>query len=407
MARQYPPPVLLANEAAGGSVQLERVNLSPKGKGEYDEAWLQSLLFTRPELLPIEDISRSHSALIPLCREMETGAGPIDLVYVNEQGMLTLVECKLWRNPEARREVVGQILEYAAHLAGWAYHDLRNAVAAARRVDGDPICDLVESQAGAVDARSLIDDVQRCLEEGRFLLLIVGDGIRRNVQSIAEMLRQQAGLSFTFGLVELSVFRLPSTIGGGLLVQPRILSHSVEIVREIARQTTSSSTSATVQADGKRRRIRLSDMEIRERLGAIDPNLPDMVYLFLEKCRAQGLQTTSRRSLMVHHVGENGKRYNLGTFYFDGDLNTNYIASDTEQAGDRRIGELYLKKVAELLPGAMVLRSGNSWTWRVVVNGQLPRAIQLLQRADDWLAVIVATREALRELENRVEELPA
>ncbi len=110
---------------------------------------------------------------------------------------------------------------------------------------------------------------------------------------------------------------------------------------------------------------------------------------------------------MVHHVGENGKRYNLGTFYFDGDLNTNYIASDTEQAGDRRIGELYLKKVAELLPGAMVLRSGNSWTWRVVVNGQLPRAIQLLQRADDWLAVIVATREALRELENRVEELPA
>ena len=27
-----------------------------------------------------------------------------------------LIECKLWRNPEARREVVGQILDYAKVL---------------------------------------------------------------------------------------------------------------------------------------------------------------------------------------------------------------------------------------------------------------------------------------------------
>ena len=49
-------------------------------------------------------------------REVLTAAGLIDVLYVSPAGLVTIVETKLWRNPEARREVVGQILDYAKEL---------------------------------------------------------------------------------------------------------------------------------------------------------------------------------------------------------------------------------------------------------------------------------------------------
>lgn len=42
------------------------------------------------------------------------------------------MECKLWRNPQARREVLAQILEYASLLRGWSYGDLTARLKAAR-----------------------------------------------------------------------------------------------------------------------------------------------------------------------------------------------------------------------------------------------------------------------------------
>src|SRR6516225_9199801 len=44
-----------------------------------------------------------------------------------------LVECKLWKNPEARRQVVAQTLDYVSALSRWSYADLQAKVAAALR----------------------------------------------------------------------------------------------------------------------------------------------------------------------------------------------------------------------------------------------------------------------------------
>ena len=56
------------------------------------------------------------SGPVPICTELNTPAGAIDNFLVTPKGLPVLVECKLWRNPEARREVVGQILDYAKEL---------------------------------------------------------------------------------------------------------------------------------------------------------------------------------------------------------------------------------------------------------------------------------------------------
>ena len=53
---------------------------------------------------------------VPICTELSTPAGAIDNFMVTPSGLPVLVECKLWRNPEGRREVIGQILDYAKEL---------------------------------------------------------------------------------------------------------------------------------------------------------------------------------------------------------------------------------------------------------------------------------------------------
>jgi hypothetical protein len=107
----FAAPILFNKE--GTSHTLIPAPLSHRGKGKYSEEWLQRLLFRHPESLPIAEIDASFSGLIPLCMELDTNAGPIDAVFVTPSGRLALLETTLWRNPEARREVIGQILDYA------------------------------------------------------------------------------------------------------------------------------------------------------------------------------------------------------------------------------------------------------------------------------------------------------
>lgn len=44
-------------------------------------------------------------------------SGSIDNLYLSTGGYAVLVETKLWRNPQARREVLSQTLDYIKDLA--------------------------------------------------------------------------------------------------------------------------------------------------------------------------------------------------------------------------------------------------------------------------------------------------
>ena len=74
-------------------------------------------------------------------------AGPIDNLLVTPAGLPVLVECKLWRNPQARREVVGQILDYAKELSRWSSSDLQREVRRRLGREGDPVLELVRADA--------------------------------------------------------------------------------------------------------------------------------------------------------------------------------------------------------------------------------------------------------------------
>ncbi len=202
-----------------------------------NEAWLRDLLFAHPEVVPVGDIDPSFGPLLPLCRELRTEAGPLDLAFVSPAGRLTLVECKLWRNPESRRKVVAQVLDYARAIARWSYSDLQRQVSAATGRRGNVPFEIVKGAAEHLIEHRFVDAVTQTMRSGRFLLLIAGDGIREDVSALAELINRNAALGFSFGLIEVALYDLASADGSaegaGLAIQPRVVAKTQTIEREV------------------------------------------------------------------------------------------------------------------------------------------------------------------------------
>ena len=157
MDRQHGIPLLLHS----GSSSAEPLRpIGPLGGGDAaSEAYIQALIHDYPACLPIPEIDSIFSDPVPICTELNTPAGPIDNFMVTLSGLPVLVECKLWRNPEARREVVSQILDYAKELSRWSSSDLQREVSRRLKRDGNPLLDMVQ----AIDPRDRRNAVQRCV----------------------------------------------------------------------------------------------------------------------------------------------------------------------------------------------------------------------------------------------------
>ena len=207
---------------------LRRVPLgSDVNSGGVDEATLQDLLFRFPQTLPISDIDPAYGGAVPICKELSLPSGYADALYCNQLGRLTLTEFKLWRNPQARREVIGQILDYAKDLAGWGYEDLQRQVSLATGKSGNVLYDSVRKHHPEVEEAGFVDNVVRHLRRGEFLLLIVGDGIREGAADIVDFVRRYSGLHFNLAMVEAALYRDSANI---LIIQPRVLART-EIVQ--------------------------------------------------------------------------------------------------------------------------------------------------------------------------------
>jgi hypothetical protein len=215
--------------SSGGAEPLKLV--AQQGGGDaVSEAYIQSLVHEHPACLPIAEIDAMFSGPVPICTELNTPAGPIDNFMVTPSGLPVLVECKLWRNPEARREVVSQILDYAKELSRWSSSDVQREVSHRLKRDGNPLLDMVRAVDPEIDEQQFNDALTANLRRGRFLLLIVGDGIREGVEAIAEYLQLHAGLHFSLGLVELPIYGMPN---GDRLVAPRVLARTALITRNV------------------------------------------------------------------------------------------------------------------------------------------------------------------------------
>ncbi len=89
-----------------------------------EEVKLQDYLEEHPSLIPVEDIDEKAPPLLCIGREVGVSSGSVDLLFIDRDGLLTVVETKLAESREVRRTVVGQIIEYASYIYQWTADDV-------------------------------------------------------------------------------------------------------------------------------------------------------------------------------------------------------------------------------------------------------------------------------------------
>ena len=228
---RHAPPMFV--DLDGQVRPLTRLRLGEGGDedGKRREAFIQNLVHDHPGLVPMAEIEPAFAPLISVCRELPTPAGYVDNLWITPWGGIVLGEAKLVRNPQARREVIAQALDYARALAGWSYDDLQNAARIALKQPTFALWDLVRDTSD-LDESQYIDAVERRLRTGRLMLLIIGDGIQEGVEALTAHLQLHAGLHVGLALLDLSLWR---DVNGGLIVVPRVPMRTVLIERGIVR----------------------------------------------------------------------------------------------------------------------------------------------------------------------------
>jgi hypothetical protein len=170
---------------------------APATNSYTDERALQDLIARSPTLIP-----GAANTPIAVVRELSVpGIGYIDVVGVDPNGDITVIECKLKANPEIRRQIIGQVLAYAAGLWGMSYEAFDAAFAT---VAHQPLADQVRSlSVGDWDEEAFRSAVAANLAKGRFRLVIVVDAITDELKRIVLYLNQHTGADMQILALEL------------------------------------------------------------------------------------------------------------------------------------------------------------------------------------------------------------
>ena len=164
------------------------------------EAKIQELIADHPELLAGEQIDPENPLRwILIRREMPIEDWAVDHLLIDQHARPTLVEVKRGDNPDNRRKVVGQMLDYAATAAGvWSRDELRQAFEKmAKDRDDDPYDELRDflkpdhEMDGDDFAGDFWEMVSTNLEANRLRLLFVADDIPDQLERVVKFLNQQ------------------------------------------------------------------------------------------------------------------------------------------------------------------------------------------------------------------------
>lgn len=356
-------PLLLSNRGEPAK-ELKPV---PENDPLFREGRLQELLVDHPSVLPVSEIEPAYAPLICLGAEISIPSGFLDVLYVSSTGYPTLVETKMWDNPEARRKVIGQIVEYAKDLSRWGFDDLNQAVQEADE-SGIGILDRVRREGHDIDPSSFIDTVTRKLRRGEFLLLVVGNGIRENLKSLTSYLQGAPDLHFSLRLVELAQYRFESEQDWPLFVQPRVVARTSEVTRAVVDvRTSGDDVEVTVdlpnedeeESSGRRT---LTESAFYEQLTAnTSTGIAEEVRTLVEEITDLGpikKWGASSVSLRFPDPGGADKLWTVVVLQTDGQFTLGWLNRVTEDGGyDPKIWKSYLDGAASLT-GANIKEGG-------------------------------------------------
>jgi len=177
--------ILLRNDVERPWQELEPFEFG----GPDGETKLRTLLEKSPELLSTE----GGKPVLFFKASVLIDSNEVDLLGVDADGTIVIVECKLEANREARRMVVGQILEYAGQLRGRSYEEFEEMLTSGSDISlvdraRQHISDKAWSEA---DFRAA---VEQGLKSGDFRLVIAINGMNDELKRIVEHLNERGGV---------------------------------------------------------------------------------------------------------------------------------------------------------------------------------------------------------------------
>jgi hypothetical protein len=191
-----------------------------------DEATLQRLIRETPEVLPLDDLGDDVPSLLSVGRETALANGYVDVIGVDQDGLITIIECKLDRNPEVKRTVIGQVLGYAAYLWGMSYEQFEASVV--RKYFDSKQCHRADFNGLALDdamerfrhecnldgnwrKEEFRQKLEANLLNGRFRLVIVVDKVNDELRRTVEYLNACTSPNFSILCAELRYFATEHT----------------------------------------------------------------------------------------------------------------------------------------------------------------------------------------------------
>ena len=164
---------------------------------------LQALIAEHPELLDGEQIRPGDARrwiLVTREKGIAASAGEaarwsVDHLIIDQDAVPTLAEVKRGSNPEIRRTIVGQLLEYAAHASEtWTAEELRGMFerqSEARGCDAEAELATLLQPDGDPDVDGFWEAVSTNLAAKRLRLLFVADFIPDPLARVVEFLNAQ------------------------------------------------------------------------------------------------------------------------------------------------------------------------------------------------------------------------
>lgn len=198
------------------------------------ETVLQELLANYPSVLsgnkssgdsPVSWVLIRREMGIPAIRE-GGNRWSVDHLFLDREGIPTLVEVKRSSDTRLRREVIGQMLDYAANaVVYWSVAKIHSEIEKTAVARGEDIGQYLQQLLGDIgDVNEYWQRVSANLISGRIRLILVADDIPDEMVHIIEFLNKQMAPAEIFA-VEVKQFK-----GQGITtLVPRIVGTSVEV----------------------------------------------------------------------------------------------------------------------------------------------------------------------------------
>ncbi len=185
-----------------------------------DESWLRDSIFESPDLVigPCRAAGLTEEDWYPWQREFTVEVGRIDVLLLSSQGRVGVVETKLAANPELRRRVLAQALDYLTHLPD--------------RFDAQ-LPDIPQDDKGQpiADPEDILDSVA----QGDVLVIIASDEVDHRAARLTQtLLSDHLVKQWDLALIDVALYR-PSDASRSHIVVPHLRNLIQSEPRQVVR----------------------------------------------------------------------------------------------------------------------------------------------------------------------------